>query len=134
MPVQYSTAVRNAMLDAIETTTGATARLQLYTGAQPANCGTAASGTLLATLVLPADWMAAASGGTKALLGTWTGTASAAGTAGYYRIMDSTVTTCHEQGSVTITGSGGDITLDNPVLATSQVITINSKTITAGNA
>lgn len=134
MAVQYSVAVRNAMLDAIETATGSTAKLYFYTGAQPANCAAAATGTLLATLTLPADYYSAASAGAKALLGTWTGTASAAGTAGYYRITDNAGTTCHEQGTVTITGSGGDITLDNPVLANAQVITINSKTITAGNA
>ena len=100
---QYSVAVRNAMLDAIETTTGTTARLRMYTGAAPANCAAAATGTLLVDMPLPLDWMAAASGGAKTLLGTWQATGAAvpgSGVAGYYRIWDSTVTTCHEQGTV----------------------------------
>lgn len=41
MPVQYSTSVRNAMLDAIESATGTSAKLQMWSGTQPTNCGTA---------------------------------------------------------------------------------------------
>lgn len=134
MAVQYSVAVRNGMLDSIESVTGASPRLIIYTGSPPANCAAAASGSVLATLILPADFYSAATGGTKSLFGSWTASATGAGTAGHYRIWDSTITNCHEQGTITITGSGGDITLDNPVIAVSQVVTINSKTITAGNA
>lgn len=132
MAVQYSVAVRNAMLDAIEVATGATARLILYTGAAPANCAAAATGSVIATLVLPADWMNAASTGTKTLLGAWTVAASASGTAAHYRIWDSAVTTCHEQG--TVGTSGTDIVLDNNVINSGQTVTITAKTITAGNA
>ena len=64
---------------------------------------------------------------------SWSAQASAAGTVGHYRIYDSTVTVCHEQGSVTAVGGGGDITLDNVVVALNQTLTIISKTITAGN-
>lgn len=134
MAVQYSVAVRNAMLDSIESTTGASAKLQIRTGAQPANCAASASGTLLAEIDLPSDWMAAASGGTKGLAGSWSEAAIATGTAAHYRIVDNAATTCHEQGSVTATGGGGDITLDNTSIASGQTITITSKTITAGNA
>ena len=134
MSVQYSVAVRNAMLDAIESTTGASAVLRIYTGTAPANCAASATGTLLVDMSLPSDWMNNASGGTKTLNGTWTAAATGTGTAGYYRIWDSTATTCHEQGSVTMTAGGGDITLDNTNIATTQVVTITSKTITAGNA
>lgn len=134
MTVQYSVAVRNAMLDAIESTTGASAKLEIRTGAQPATCATAASGSVLATLALPSDWMAAASSGTKALAGSWTASASGTGTAAHYRITDNAGTTCHEQGSITATGGGGDITLDNTSIASGQTVTITAKTITAGNA
>ncbi len=133
MAVQYSVAVRNAMLDQIEVVAGASAKLQIRTGAQPATCATAASGTLLLEIALPADYYAAASGGTKVLSGSWTGTGAATGIAAHYRVIDNAGTTCHEQGSVTINGSGGDITLDNNNIAVSQVVTITSKTITAGN-
>lgn len=132
MPVQYSVATRNAMLDAIESTTGTAARLLMFSGAVPANCAAADPSGLLLTMVLPSDWMAAASGGTKGLLGSWTVAATGAGTAISYRIKDSAGATCHEQGTVGI--SGADINLDNNVMAISQNVTITSKTITAGNA
>ena len=134
MPVKYSVQVRNAMLDSIETTIGASPRLIFYTGSPPANTASATTGTVIATMVLPADWMSAAASGVKSLSGTWTTTASSAGIVGYYRMWDSSVTTCHEQGTVTITGGGGDITLDNDNVAAGQTVTITSKTVTAGNA
>ena len=66
MAIQISVAGRNGMLDAIETELGASPVLKIRTGAPPAACATADSGTVLATCSLPADAMAAASSGTKA--------------------------------------------------------------------
>lgn len=134
MALQFSTAVLNARLDSIETVVGATAKLQLRSGAAPANCAAAASGTLLAELTLPADYMAAASGGTKAKSGTWSGTGSAGGTIGHFRIVDNAGTTCHCQGTVTASGGGGDMTVDNPSIANGQSITVNTFTLTDPNA
>ena len=134
MSLQYSVAVRNAKLDAVEVAVGATAVLKIRTGAPPADVATADSGTVLATLTLPADWMAAASGGTKAKAGTWQDTsADAAGTAAHFRIYASDGTTAHIQGTVTATGGGGDMTLDNVVIALAQSITITSFVLTSGN-
>lgn len=135
MSLQLSAACRNALLDSLETTIGTAAVLKIRTGAQPANVATADSGTVLASLTLPSDWMAAASGGTKAKSGTWQDTAAdAAGTAGHFRIYASDGTTAHIQGSVTATGGGGDLTLDNTSIALSQTVTITSFTLTAPNA
>lgn len=134
MAMQFSTAVRNARLDAFETTTGATAKLRILTGTQPANCGTAETGSLLCEITLPSDWLAAASGGTKAKLGTWSGTASGAGTAGYFRIVDNAGTTCHQQGNITITSGGGDMEIDNTSISNGQTVTVTSYTLTDGNA
>jgi hypothetical protein len=135
MAIQLSVAVRNARLEAIETTTGTGAIMRIRTGAQPANCAAADSGTVLATLTLPSDWMSNASGGTKSLLGTWEDTAAdATGTAAHYRIYDSAGTTCHLQGSVTATGGGGDITVDNVSFATGQQFTITAFSLTDANA
>lgn len=135
MTVQLSVAVRNARLDAIESTTGATAMLRIRTGAQPANCAAADAGTVLATLTLPADWMAAASAGSKAKSGTWEDTsADATGTAAHWRLYDSAGTTCHAQGSVTVTGGGGDLTVDNTSFSTGQSFVVTSWTFTDGNA
>lgn len=135
MALQLSVPVRNARLDSIETTIGTSAILRLRTGAAPATCATADSGTLVAEMTLPSDWMAAASAGAKALSGTWQDTsANAAGTVAHFRIYDSGGTVCGIQGTVTITGGGGDMTLDNNVLALGQQVTITSFTLTDGNA
>lgn len=135
MAIQLSAAVRNARLDTIESTIGASAVLKIRTGAPPANVATADSGTVLATFDLPSDWMAAASSGTKAKVGTWQETsADAAGTAAHFRIYASDGTTAHIQGTVTATGGGGDLTLDNVVIASAQVVTITSFILTDGNA
>lgn len=134
MAIQLSVAARNARLDSFETASGASAKLQIRSGAQPANCAAAASGTLLAELTLPSDWMGAASSGSKALAGTWQGSGAAAGTAAHFRIVDNAGTTCHMQGTVTATGGGGDMTLDNVSIASAQVVTISSFSLTDGNA
>lgn len=134
MTVQYSVAVRNAKLDAYETAIGTAPILTIRTGAQPANCAAANSGTVLATITLPSDWMDPASGGTKAIAGSWVdASADAAGTAAHYRLHESTGTTCHEQGTVTITGGGGDLTVDNTSFAVGQSFTVTAWTKTAGN-
>lgn len=134
MAIQMSVALRNALLDQIETTIGVSALLDIRSGAQPADCAQADSGTELAHISLPSDWMAAASGGTKAKSGTWSVAAAATGTAAHFRIKETTDTTCHMQGSVTATSGGGDIELDNVSIATSQTVTINTFVITAPNA
>jgi hypothetical protein len=134
MALQFSVAVRNARLDAIESTTGTSAKLLIFSGAEAANCAAADPAGLLATLSLPSDWMNNASAGSKTLLGTWTGSGSASGTAASFRIKDSTGTTCHVQGSVTATGSGGDMTLDNTSIASAQTINVTSFTLNDSNA
>jgi sulfur carrier protein ThiS len=134
MTVQFDVSVRNARLDAIETVIGASPKLQLRTGAQPANCAATATGTLLAELTLPSDWWAAASNGSKVLAGSWSVAGIAAGTIAHYRLLNSAGTTCFEQGSVTMTGGGGDLTLDNTSIAVDQNATITTWTKTDGNA
>lgn len=133
MAVQLSTAVRNARLDAIETTIGTSAVLKIRTGAQPADVATADSGTVLVTITCPSDWAAAASGGSKAKSGTWSdSSADATGTAAHWRLYASDGTTCHAQGSV---GQGsGDLSLDNTSIVAGQTVTINTFTFTDGNA
>lgn len=135
MARQFSTAVRNAVLDAIESTIGTSAVMKIRSGAAPATVATADSGTVLATLSLPSDWMAAASGGTKAKSGTWEDTsADASGTAAHYRIYASDGTTAHEQGTVTVTGDGGDLTVDTVTFVATQPFSITTYTYTAGGA
>ena len=135
MALQYSTAVRNAKLDAIETTIGATAILRIYSGAKPATPATAASGTLLAEMTLPTDWMAAASSGSKSKSGTWTvASAGASGTAGYFRILDSTGTTTGIQGECTDTAGAGPLKLSSTAVVSGEPVTIATFTLTDNNA
>lgn len=132
MALQYSTGVRNAQLDAVESTIGASAVLKIRTGAPPATVATADSGTVLATLSLPSDWMAAASSGSKAKNGTWEdATADGTGTAGHFRIYASDGTTCHAQG--TVGTSGADMIIDNTSINAGQPVTVTAFSISAGN-
>lgn len=137
MSLQFSAAVRNALLDAIETAIGTSAVLKIFSGAAPADCAAADSGTLLASLSLPSDWMAAASGGSKAKSGTWEDTSADAGSptnAGHFRLYASDGTTCHAQGTITATGGGGDLTLDSIAITAGQAILITGFTLTAPGA
>jgi hypothetical protein len=135
MAMKFSVAVRNARLDAIETAIGTAAVLKIRTGAPPANVAAADTGSVLATLTLPSDWLAAAASGSKAKSGTWEDTAAdAAGTAAHFRIYASDGTTAHIQGTVTATSGGGDMEVDNVVFAVGQNFTVTAFSITDGNA
>ena len=131
MAVQHSVAVRNARLDAIESTIGASPTLELRTGAPPASPAAADSGVVLATMVLPADWMAAAAAGQKAFSGTWSDAAAdSSGTFGHFRIKQGA--TCHYQGTAGLAGS--DIVMDSATCTAGQAVSVTAFTITEGNA
>lgn len=143
MGIQLSVTVRNARLDAIETAIGVSAKLQIYSGSMPASAAAAATGTQLVNETLDSDWMANAASGSKAMQhggsalssgNPYTSTGVAGGTAGYFRIYDSTGTTCHLQGTVTATGGGGDMTVDNTSIASGQTVNVTGFTLTDGNA
>lgn len=126
MTVRTNDALANARLDAFDADFNNGA-LEFYSGAQPASANSAASGTLLAAAdPLPADAMAAASSRQKAKAGTWEDpTANAAGTIGWARLRNA-ADTKRIDFSVTATGGGGDITVDNTVVALNQKVTITS--------
>lgn len=132
MAIQLAILTRNARLDAIETEIGASAILRIRTGAPPADVATADSGSVLAEMPLPADWLAAAAAGSKAKAGTWQDAAAeGAGTAGHFRIYTSGGV-AKMQGTV---GQGsGDLSLDNTVIAIGQVVTVTAFALTDGNA
>lgn len=137
MAIQMNDATRNARLDTIESTNGTSCALEIRSGAAPATCATAGTGTVLVTIALPTDWMAAAATGTKAKAGTWQdASADATGTAAHFRVYNSQATkdntTCFMQGTV---GQGsGDLSLDNTAIVATQTVTINTFTLTDGNA
>lgn len=133
--LQLSTTVRNARLDAIETAISTSPIMKIRTGSMPADCATADSGTVLATLTLPSDWMAAASDGVKSLSGTWQdASADDTGTAAHFRIYDSGGSTCHLQGDITDTLGTGAMKLTSTSLTAGQSFTVSSFDLTDANA
>lgn len=135
MTIKMSEAVRNAMLNAIETTIGTAPKLRIYTGTAPAELADAATGTLLAEMDLPSDWLAPADEGTIAKAGDWlTNAAVGDGEAGYYRITNTAGTTAHEQGSISDMAGSGDMKLDNINIAIGQQVVVAIYEKTAGNA
>ena len=132
MALQYSVAIQNARLDQVEAVAGTAALLTIRSGAAPANCAAANTGTVLATINLPSDWMSAAAAGVKAKLGTWSDAAAdASGTAAHFRIHDTAGTTCHIQGTVGV--SAADMIVDSVSFTAGQSFTISSFSLTSGN-
>jgi hypothetical protein len=138
MAVRISTGLRNYMLDSgVNTAFDGGAFLDIYTGAQPANADTAPSGTLLASVSLPADPFAAAAAGAVALQGTWVdASADASGTAGWARIRTNadaggaSTTLRRLDGSVTASGGGGDFQLSTVSITSGQQVSITSGSLT----
>jgi hypothetical protein len=111
---------------------GPSVNLAVITGALPANCAASDPGTLLVNFALGAEWMSPASSGVVAMASLpVAATAGASGTAGHYRIYDSTNTICVEQGTLTLTGGGGDVTIDTTTIAATQTVNLTaySKTV-----
>lgn len=133
MAIQLSVAVRNARINAIETTAGVSAIVSLRTGAQPSSCGAADTGSVLVSYQLVQDWMTAAANG-SASVSFPSGTATDTGSAGHFRLYNSAGTTCHMQGSITSTGNGGDLTLDNTAIAAGQIVNITNFRLSDANA
>jgi len=137
MTTQLSTTVRSGMAAAVETAIGTSPKLSLWTGAPPANCAAANSGTKLAEMTLPSDFVTE-SGGVLTKSGTWEDlTADNTGDAGHYRIHDSAGTTCHLQGTVTGTVAGtGDMVLQQALesIVAGQRVYVSTWTLTVGGA
>lgn len=135
MALQLSVTARNARLDSVEVDTGVSAILAMNSGSLPANCAASETGTRLVTMALPSDWMANASGGSKAKSGTWQDTsADATGTVGYFRIYKSDGVTCQIQGTMTATGGGGDMTIDSTSVTSGQQVTVTAFSLSDANA
>jgi hypothetical protein len=125
MAIQHSTVTRNRFRDGYVAAFPAGASLVIRTGA-PAGVGGAAGGSALATITLPATPLTSGTGAVT-LNGTWSVSASGTGTAAHYRLTNSTDI---EEGTVTATGGGGDLTLDNVSIASGQTVTISTWTRT----
>lgn len=135
MTIAIASAAKDAMLDAFETNVGTSAVLKIRTGSPP-GIGNADSGTVLAEMSLPSDWMAGSSGGVKAKSGTWEDSgANASGDAGHFRIYKSDGSTQMMEGTVSALSGGGDMELQQASVAivSGQKVTVSTFTLTAGN-
>jgi hypothetical protein len=78
--------------------------------------------------------MAAPSGGVVAKSGTWQDlSADATGTAGHFRIYNSAGTVCHAQGSVSLSGGGGEMIVSSVDLVVGQTFTVDTFSIADNN-
>jgi hypothetical protein len=128
MAIDLKNTTANDLLDRYDTLFPAGALLQIRTGA-PAGAENAAGGSLLAEITLPATPWGAAAAGSKAKSGVWSVAASGTGTGAHYRLKNAG-DTHREEGTVTATGGGGDMTLDNTSIAAAQTVTVNTFTRT----
>lgn len=131
MTVQFATVTRNAMVDAITSGVGASARLKIYAGSVPANPAAAAA-TELVDMPCSATFAAAASGGVLTVNAITATNAAATGTATHFRIYDSGSAVCYVQG--TVGTSGADINLNTTSIVSGGPVDITSLTFTAPGA
>ena len=131
MAIGMVTTLRNARLDAITTFVGASGKLRIYSGTQPATGGTAT--TLLAELTLNTTFAPAASAGVLTLNAiTSASSAAATGTATWARILKSDGTTiCMD---CTVGTSGADINLNTVAIVINAQVSVTSATITEANS
>lgn len=135
MALRLSTGLVNAMMatasfkEALEGASGFL--LDIYSGVQPANPDTAASGTLLVTISLGGAGTgmhlaasAVAGAIAKAVAETWSGTAVATGTAGWFRIRLTT-----EAGTAASTTA---VRADGSIATSGADLTVGSLTVTSG--
>jgi hypothetical protein len=136
MTIQLSITARNDRLLAIASAFAAgVPTLNIYAGAPPANCASTETGTLLMTYNLAATgWIGTPSNGSTTFANLpLSGSASGTGTAGHFRIYDSAAI-CHMQGTCTLTGGGGDMTLDNTSINSGQTVNVTGFTLSDANA
>ena len=132
MTVSYTTAVRNARADAITAAIGASGVIRIYDGTPPASANAALAGnTLLATLALSVTAAPGASGGVLTYDAITTTTGVAAGTASFYRVLKSDLTTVTEQGTVGV--GSGDLQVNTTTVSIGVNVSITAKTFTEGN-
>lgn len=148
MTVQWSTTLRNNLVTEWATTIGASPVLEIMAGTMPEEPADADSNTVLASFTLDETWTTTAADGSISMAAggnaisssnIYSTNASNAGTAAYYRIYPSGGptdggTNCCEQGTITATSGGGDMTLDNTSISADQIVQLTGYTKTAPGA
>lgn len=134
MALKFPDAYRETRANTLATRAGNAALLRIYSGSQPADADTAASGTLLAELTMATPSFAASSSEGVIAAGTISDDSSAnnSGTAGWFRIVKSDGTTCVLDGSVST--SGAELNLVTTSITATQPVSVTSLTMTEGGA
>lgn len=134
MAIQFRTSLRNTMANDISTDAGANSVIRIYSGTPPANPGTALSGnTLLGTLNCGATFAPAAVGGVLTANAISNDiSADADGTATFFRLLQSDLTTVVMQG--TVGTSSADMIVNSVAFVTGGTISITSCVLTAPGA
>ena len=132
MTMGYSTALRNARLDAITAAIGTSGLLRIYDGTRPATGGAAT--TLLAELALSATAAPGAAAGVLTFNAISSdASANASGTATWFRLTTSGGTAVVD-GSASSTGGGGDLQMIPVTTVATQPVAVTSLVLTEGNA
>ena len=133
MTVQLSTTTRNNQLTTLNTDIGANAVIKIFTGTPPTNCGTADTGTLLATFAGNAGGFGTVSAGVLTAAAVASVTA-AAGTPGYFRVYPTAATTTNAVIQGTAGTSGTDMITTASPFSAGQTVNFTSLTYTRGGA
>lgn len=126
---RYLEANRNAFLDAIDTSIGASGLLRIYDGTQPTNVATALGAqTLLAELALSATAFGAASGGVlTANAISNDASANATGTASWATLTTSAGTRIVD---FSVGTSGADLNFNSVAFQAGATVSVSALTIT----
>ena len=126
MTIRIDESIQNGVVD----TVGAyfnSGVLEVRDGTQPADADDTATGSLLASITIPATAFGAASGGSASKNGTWQdGSANGTGTTTWFRLRDSG-DTYRLDGSC---GQGsGDLSFDDSSIVAGGVVTVTAFTL-----
>lgn len=134
MAIQYALTHRTNAMSTLNTDIGPNAVIKIFSGAIPANCGTADTGTALVTFAGNAAAFGSVANQVLTANAVASAVAAATGTAGYFRIYPNAATTTNAVVQGTCGTSGTDMVLTNTSIASGQTVNFNSLTVTAYGA
>lgn len=132
MAISISSGLATSMADLVSAAVDAGAgagTIKVYTGSKPATVATGATGTLLATFTLtdPAAAAAVAGVATYDFTPSITATVAATGTAGYFRVSDSSPAAVFDG---TVGTSGADMNFSSVAWVSGGTVELTAGTVT----
>jgi hypothetical protein len=126
LPNDTRTAMCNTLVDRLDVS--GTGSIEIRSGTRPTSANDAATGTVLATVVLQTTAFGAATNGTATLNDPPAVTGVAAGTATWFRALDGAGATVMD-GSVVATGDTGDLQLATTSISVGLTVDITGGTV-----